>query len=139
MTTTWSPLFMCGVKVGLCLPRSTFATPDARRPRTWSVASTTNQSLFKSAAFAVHVFCLLIFWFSGYLVNHFHQGQAPGGARARRGAAVFCVEDLSDPLGVLPAPADLGQRSRDPSRESSEESLGDQLQLDHVSVPFNAR
>src|SRR5438132_7479885 len=60
MTTTWSPEFRCGVKVGLCLPRRIAATPEARRPSTWSVASTTYQSLFRSAAFAVHVFCLLI-------------------------------------------------------------------------------
>src|SRR6266851_849403 len=59
ITTTWSPVFRCGVNVGLCLPRRILATLLARRPRTWSVASTTNQSLFKSAAFAVHVFCLL--------------------------------------------------------------------------------
>src|SRR5690348_17759162 len=98
MTTTWSPLFRCGVNVGLCLPRRIAATPDARRPRTWSVASTTYQSLFKSAAFAVHVFCFVIFWLlkplsltlspmgrgellnhltlspmgRGELVNHFH-------------------------------------------------------------------
>src|SRR5260370_20283802 len=59
ITTTWSSVFRWGVNVGLCLPRRILATLLARRPRTWSVASTTNQSLFKSAAFAVHVFCLL--------------------------------------------------------------------------------
>src|SRR5260370_18118806 len=76
ITTTWSPVFKCGVNVGLCLPRKILATLLARRPSTWSVASTTNQSPFRSAAFAVHVFCLLI----RCLVNHFHQCQAPGGA-----------------------------------------------------------
>src|SRR2546430_16556234 len=94
MTTTWSPLFRCGVKVGLCLPRRMAATPEARRPRTWSVASTTYQSLLRSAAFAVHVFCLLI---SGYLVNHFHQSQPPGGSRSRCDPAARCPEDPSPP------------------------------------------
>src|SRR6202049_1278676 len=59
MITTWSPVLRCGVKVGLCLPRRILATELARRPSTWSVASTTNQSLLRSAVFAVQVFCLL--------------------------------------------------------------------------------
>src|SRR2546423_515223 len=81
MTTRWSPVFRWGVYVGLCLPRRIAATPEARRPSTWSVASTTNHSLFRSAAFAVHVFCLLISLFLGFLVNHFHQSQPTGGGR----------------------------------------------------------
>src|ERR1700680_3535492 len=59
MITTWSPVLRWGVNVGLCLPRRFLATELARRPSTWSVASTTNQSLFRSAVFAVQVFCLL--------------------------------------------------------------------------------
>src|SRR5438445_270556 len=97
MTTTWSPEFRCGVKVGLCLPRRIAATPEARRPSTWSVASTTNHSLFRSAAFAVHVFCLLISLLLGFLVNHFHQSQPAGGSRARRLAAVPRSKELSHP------------------------------------------
>src|SRR5258708_8710222 len=80
ITTTCSPVFRCGVYVGLCLPRRTLATPEARRPRTWSVASTTNQSDFSSAAFAVHVFCFLICFVSGSLVYHFHQSDPPRSA-----------------------------------------------------------
>src|SRR5262249_47187264 len=78
ITITWSPEFRCGVYVGLCLPFRIFATLDARRPSTRSVASTTNHSLFRSAAFAVQVFC---FANSSSLVNHFHQGET---ARRRR-------------------------------------------------------
>src|SRR5947209_14802173 len=106
MTTTWSPVFRCAVYVGLCFPRRLAATPEARRPRTWSVASTTNHSLFRSAAFAVHVFCLLI-CFASSSVNHFHQGQAPGGSRARRPVAVFCPEDLPHPGRRLRSAANL--------------------------------
>src|SRR6267378_209899 len=102
MTTTWSPVLRCGVNVGLCLPRRIFATELARRPRTWSVASTTNQSLFKSAAFAVHVFCLLI---AGCSVNHFHQRQAPGGGRLRRLAPISRSQHFAHPVRSLaPSP-----------------------------------
>src|SRR6266849_6412979 len=135
ITTTWSPVFRCGVKVGLCLPRRIAATPDARRPRTWSVASTTYQSLFKSAAFAVHVFCLLI---SGFLVYHFHQCQPPGGGRARRLPAVARPEDLSHPLRRTPGAAHLGQRAGDATREAAQESFRDQVQLDEIPTPRHA-
>src|SRR5712691_2652472 len=118
ITTTWSPLFRCGVNVGLCLPRRILATLLARRPKTWSVASTTNQSLFRSAAFAVHVFCLLIV-FASSSVNHFHQRQPPGWSRARRPAASPRPEDLPHPCGrPLPA-AHLGQRARDAAHHSA--------------------
>src|SRR5260370_424927 len=105
ITTTWSPVFRCGVNVGLCLPRRILATLLARRPSTWSVASTTNQSPFRSAAFAVHVFCLLIHLRLNMrpararrLVNHFHQCQAPGGGRFRRHAPVPRSKYLSHPF-----------------------------------------
>src|SRR5438445_10372658 len=134
MTTTWSPEFRCGVKVGLCLPRRIAATPDARRPRTWSVASTTYQSLFRSAAFAVHVFCLLIS-FSSFLVNHFHQGQPSRGRGARRLAAVARLEDVSHPFWRPHSAAHVGQRARDAARQASSETLRDQLQLDEAAPP----
>src|SRR2546421_849954 len=94
MTTTWSPLFRWGVYVGLCLPRRIAATPEARRPSTWSVASTTNHSLFRSAAFAVHVFCLLISLFLGFpskslppeSARRREPCAAPGGGPALEGA-----------------------------------------------------
>src|SRR5579864_5473137 len=139
ITTTWSPVFRCGVNVGLCLPRRIFATPDARRPRTWSVASTTNQSPFRSAAFAVHVFCLLISCPEGSLVNHFHQRQAAGRGRARRPAAVARPKDLPHPLRRSPAQADLRQRPCDAAHQPAEESFPDQLQLDEISVPRDRR
>src|SRR5260370_8517402 len=104
ITTTWSPVFRCGVKVGLCLPRRILATLLARRPRTWSVASTTNQSLLRSAAFAVHVFCLLILSFSGSLVNHFHQRQAARRSSLGRLSPITRFEDISDPLSLLSPP-----------------------------------
>src|SRR2546430_14057228 len=116
MTTTRSPVFRWGVYVGLCLPRRIAATPEARRPSTWSVASTTNHSLFRSAAFAVHVFCLLKL---GSSVNHFHQCQAPGGSRARRLAAVALSEDLSHPLRRPLSAAHLGQRAGNAAHHAS--------------------
>src|SRR5438445_2075600 len=136
MTTTWSPEFRCGVKVGLCLPRRIAATPEARRPKTWSVASTTYQSLFRSAAFAVHVFCLLNL---NFLVNHFHQSQPACGGGARRLPAVPRLEDLSHPFGRLFAAAHLGQRTRDAARQASQETLRDQLQLDPIASPRDFR
>src|SRR2546429_759517 len=138
MTTTWSPVFRCGVYVGLCLPRRIAATPDARRPRTWSVASTTNQSLFRSAAFAVHVFCLLIS-FASSSVNHFHQRQPPSWSRARRPAAIPRPEDLPHPLVRPLSAAHLGQRARDAAHHAAQEALRDQLQLDYIAPPPDAR
>src|SRR5205807_1869505 len=144
ITTTWSPLFRLGVNVGLCLPRRIAATPDARRPSTWSVASTTYQSLFRSAAFAVHVFCLLIVSVSMRAlcarrsVNHFHQCQTPGGGGARRLAAVARLEDLAHPLRRPLAATHLGQRARDAARQASQEALRDQLQLDEPTSPHDA-
>src|ERR1700693_5003327 len=105
MMITWSPVFKCGVKVGLCLPRRILATELARRPSTWSVASTTNQSLFKSAVFAVQVFCLLN---RDPSVNHFHQCQASRGRRAGSQSPVAGSEHLAHPLGRLAAAANLG-------------------------------
>src|SRR5260370_12560637 len=95
-TTGWR-VFRCCVYVGLCLPRRTLATPEARRPRTWSVASTTNQSDFSSAAFAVHVFCLLICFVSGSLVNHFLQSQAPRPRLPPRLTPISHLHNLSHP------------------------------------------
>src|SRR6266851_2777510 len=43
MTTTKSPQSSCGVKVGLCLPRSTLAMVVATRPSTLSFTSMTTQ------------------------------------------------------------------------------------------------
>ncbi len=43
MTMTLSPTSMCGAKIGLCLPRRMAATSEARRPRTWPLASITYQ------------------------------------------------------------------------------------------------
>src|SRR6266581_4898111 len=134
ITTTWSPVFRCGVNVGLCLPRRILATLLARRPKTWSVASTTNQSPFRSAAFAVHVFCLLI---SSCLVNHFHQCQAPGGGRFRRQAPVPRSQHLSHPLRSAAPTPHLCQRARDAARQSSEKPFGHQLQLDEVASPHD--
>src|SRR5260370_4262473 len=133
ITTTWSPVFRCGVNVGLCLPRKILATLLARRPSTWSVASTTNQSPFRSAAFAVHVFCLLI----RCLVNHFHQCQAPGGGRLRRQAPVPRSQYLSHPFRS-PAPAPyLCQRACDAAGQSSQKPFRHQLQLDEIASPHD--
>ena len=41
---TWSPVSMCGAKIGLCLPRSRRATSVAMRPSTRPLASTTCQA-----------------------------------------------------------------------------------------------
>jgi hypothetical protein len=50
-TMTWSPVSMCGAKVGLCLPRSTRAISVHMRPSTRPSASTTYQSCWISLAF----------------------------------------------------------------------------------------
>ena len=42
MMITWSPMSMCGAKVGLCLPRRMRAASVERRPSTRSSASITN-------------------------------------------------------------------------------------------------
>src|SRR4029077_8891740 len=103
-------------------------------PSTWSVASTTYQSLFRSAAFAVHVFLLLI---SNVLVNHFHQRQPARGGGAYREPAVPRSKDFSHPLGCPPAQADLGQSTGDAPREPAQEALRDQLHLDEISTPVH--
>src|SRR5260370_30695035 len=131
MTTTWSPLFRWGVKVGLCLPRRIAATPDARRPRTWSVASTTYHSDFRSAVLAVHVFCLL----TSSSVNHFHQCQPPGGSCPRRPAAVPRVEDRPHPFRGPFVPPHLGERARDAARQASAEPLRGPLHLPNPPMP----
>ena len=48
---TLSPQSTCGVKVGLYLPRSNFATFEQRRPTTWSVASITTHSFLAVSLF----------------------------------------------------------------------------------------
>src|SRR5438094_4980632 len=60
ITTTWSPESRYGVKLGLSLPIRMRATLVARRPKTWLVASTTNQfaptfSASASSPFATYV------------------------------------------------------------------------------------
>jgi hypothetical protein len=52
-TTTKSPVSMCGVKVGLCLPRSTRAMSLASRPTGLFAASTMNQDRSISEGLAV--------------------------------------------------------------------------------------
>src|SRR2546430_11458330 len=131
MTTTRSPVFRWGVYVGLCLPRRIAATPEARRPSTWSVASTTNHSLFRSAACAVHVFCLLI----GSSVNHFHQRQPPGGSRAGRPMAFPRPKDFSHPCRRPLSAAILGERAGNAAHHAAQEALRDQLHLDEVASP----
>src|SRR5207247_8597168 len=118
--------------VGLCLPRRTLATELARRPRTWSVASTTNQSLFKSAVFAVQVFCLLN---RDPSVNHFQQCQAPRGRGSGRQAPVASPQHLANPLGRFAAASYVGQRTSDAARQAAKKALRHQLQLDEVPSP----
>src|SRR5262249_25236762 len=55
MTTTWSPTSRCGANVGLCLPRSTWATRVASRPSTLPSASTTNHLRSIAASFGITV------------------------------------------------------------------------------------
>src|SRR5215470_1329872 len=55
MTTTWSPTSRCGAKVGLCLPRSTWATRVASRPRTLPSASTRNHLRSIAPSFGITV------------------------------------------------------------------------------------
>jgi len=52
---TKSPVSTCGVNVGLCLPRSTFATSAANLPTVWPSASTTYHLRSTLAAFAMNV------------------------------------------------------------------------------------
>src|SRR5438105_15845131 len=59
MTTTKSPLWRCGVKVGLCLPRKICAICDARRPSTWPSASMIYQFGSSSEALALYVFFIV--------------------------------------------------------------------------------
>src|ERR1700737_1737012 len=54
-TMTWSPVFRCGVYIGLCLPRSTFATLAASRPRVRPLASTMYQPAVISDGLALYV------------------------------------------------------------------------------------
>jgi hypothetical protein len=53
ITMTKSPVSMCGVNIGLCLPRRILATSVASRPRTIPLASTTNQRCSMSLGVAV--------------------------------------------------------------------------------------
>src|SRR5690606_41543295 len=52
---TKSPVSTCGVYSGRCLPRRILATSEAKRPRDWFEASTTNQRRSISFAFALLV------------------------------------------------------------------------------------
>src|SRR5207249_6632894 len=55
MTITWSPVSTCGVKIGLCLPRSTIATCEAKCPSVFPFASTTYHLRVMSAFLAEYV------------------------------------------------------------------------------------
>src|SRR6185436_8637669 len=59
---TKSPMSTFGVYVGLCLPRSTRAMREARRPSVWPVASITYHSRCASPASLVsqELFCVVI-------------------------------------------------------------------------------
>src|SRR5207247_4955885 len=56
ITMTLSPVSMCGVNIGLCLPRMIFATSVARRPRTMPSASTMYHWCLISRGVAEYVF-----------------------------------------------------------------------------------
>src|SRR5216684_5163324 len=56
MTTTLSPQSMCGVKVGLCLPRRRMAMIEARRPSTSPSASISSHFFCTSAVLREKVF-----------------------------------------------------------------------------------
>src|SRR5712671_7146332 len=55
-TTTWSPQSICGVKEGLCLPRSLIAIIEASRPSTKPSASISSHFLSMSDGLAEKVF-----------------------------------------------------------------------------------
>src|ERR1043166_6625970 len=65
-TITKSPMSTLGVYVALCLPRSTSAMRDARRPSVWPVASITYHSRCASPASLVsqELFCVVIMAFT---------------------------------------------------------------------------
>src|SRR3954469_6260094 len=54
-----SPQSMCGVKVGLCLPRRRMAMIEARRPRTSPSASISTHFFCTSAVLMLKVFIAL--------------------------------------------------------------------------------
>ena len=54
------PQSTCGVKLGLYLPRKSFATLAQRRPNVWPSASTMTHSLFTVALFAEMVLKLKV-------------------------------------------------------------------------------
>jgi hypothetical protein len=56
MMMTLSPMSMCGVKVGLCLPRRRMATSVASRPTTRFSASISTHFFTTSAVFSEKVF-----------------------------------------------------------------------------------
>src|SRR5258708_25355429 len=58
---TKSPPFMCGVKVGLCLPRRIVAICEASRPSPMFSASMTYQRASSSSRLALYVFEFITF------------------------------------------------------------------------------
>src|SRR5258708_10468375 len=109
---TKSPPFMCGVKVGLCLPRRIVATCEASRPSTMFSASMTYQRASSSARLALYVFGFitlsnqtrsarsLVRWPGEHpsRINNAHQAEPACG---RRGAVMPLVARLQDADAAL--------------------------------------
>src|SRR5207244_3928631 len=83
-TMTWSPVSRCGVQVGLCLPRSSWAAREASRPSGTPAASITCQSRVISFAFGENVFCVILLLLSALASDQCwpRDGQAPGKHRS---------------------------------------------------------
>src|SRR5512144_1162202 len=91
-----SPQSMCGVYIGLCLPRRRLAMIVAKRPRTQPSASTTYQLRVTSAGLAEYVF---IFF--------------PRSARQIASRARLCAREKVVQYGTRPLQVNAERRKRE--------------------------
>src|SRR5947209_10283789 len=145
MTTTKSPLWRCGVKVGLCFPRKICAICDASRPKTCPSASIMYHFGSRSAALALYVFFIVhnskrnrvASWhsfrmpnFKFFRISHSHQAEPVcRGCRAR--VRLICV--LYDSSKFSKAETFLPhqqQRSDDPAHHPREKGVRGKITID---------
>src|SRR5438105_2232926 len=114
---TWSPVFRCGVYIGLCLPRSTFATLAASRPNVWPLASTMYQLAVISDGLALYVFPGS--GISLVLHRNLHQPLRRGKAQTNCRA----LEQRVDPLQRPATATHVHQRAGDPAHHAVQERV----------------
>src|SRR5579884_1626005 len=132
MTTTKSPQGICGVNVGLCLPRRICAISDARRPRTCPSASMMYHCGSRSAALALYVFimCHLFASQNPLWICHPYQAQPMRWGRRTRVRYFSALRDSGKFVEAQPFLPYEQQCSNHPAYHSGQEGVRSKITID---------